>query len=340
MEQYIFLIIGFVLLIGGSEILIRGSVNLASILNVSPFIIGVVIVAGGTSLPELAACLQSIRLNVEDIVIGNIVGSNIANILLIIGAVAIVHPIIGEKNTYQKPDTAFSFVHRIAFHVGKNKSDFVAILSAILFIYCCLNGVITSTEGIFMLVSLGIFIFVIFANKQKEINNQDEKNLSVWLSVIFLVGGLIGVIFGSHLFILGASSIASDFGISETIIGITIVAVGTSLPELTTGLMAAFKRQTDFAIGNILGSNIYNILGILGVSSLLSDLNIPINLTRKIKIEEIGININFNSITYDAWFILIITLLFVYLLRKRARISRNTGIFFLISYFVYIYLFF
>ena len=338
MEQYIYLILGFILLIGGSEILIRGSVNLASILNVSPFIIGVVIVAGGTSLPELAACLQSIRLNVEDIVIGNIVGSNIANILLIIGAVAIVHPIIGEKNTYQKPDTAFSFVHRIAFHVGKNKSDFVAILSAILFIYCCLNGVITSKEGIFMLVSLGIFIFVIFSNKQKEINNQDEKNLSVWLAIIFLVGGLIGVILGSNLFILGASSIASDFGISETIIGITIVAVGTSLPELTTGLMAAFKRQTDFAIGNILGSNIYNILGILGVSSLLSDLSIPINLTRKIKIEEIGININFNSITYDAWFILIITLLFVYLLRKIARIGRKTGTAFLVVYFTYIFL--
>ena len=342
-QQYIFLILGFILLIGGSEILIRGSVNLASILNVSPFIVGVVIVAGGTSLPELAACLQSIRLNVEDIVIGNIVGSNIANILLIIGAVAIVHPIIGEKNIYQKPDTAFSFVHRIAFHVGKskegilkNKSDFVAILSAILFIYCCLNGVITSKEGIFMLVSLGIFIFIIFSNKQKEINNQDEKNLSVWLAIIFLVGGLIGVILGSNLFILGASSIASDFGISETIIGITIVAVGTSLPELTTGLMAAFKRQTDFAIGNILGSNIYNILGILGVSSLLSDLSIPINLTRKIKIEEIGININFNSITYDAWFILIITLLFVYLLRKRARIGRKTGIAFLVTYLIYI----
>ena len=271
MEQYIYLILGFILLIGGSEFLIRGSVNLASILNVSPFIVGVVIVAGGTSLPELAVCLQSIRLNVEDIVIGNIVGSNIANILLIIGAVAIVHPIIGEKNTYQKPDTAFSFVHRIAFHVGQNKSDFAAILSAILFIYCCLNGVITSKEGIFMLVSLGIFIFVIFSNKQKAINNQDEKILSVWLAIFYLVGGLIGVIFGSNLFILGASSIASDFGISETIIGITIVAVGTSLPELTTGLMAAFKRQTDFAIGNILGSNIYNILGIVGVSSLLSD---------------------------------------------------------------------
>ena len=134
MEQYIYLILGFILLIVGSEFLIRGSVNLASILNVSPFIIGVVIVAGGTSLPELAACLQSIRLNVEDIVIWNIVGSNIANILLIIGAVSIVHPIIGEKNIYQKPDTAFSFVHRIAFHVGQNKSDFVAILSAILFI--------------------------------------------------------------------------------------------------------------------------------------------------------------------------------------------------------------
>ena len=121
MYHYIYLVTGFILLIGGSEILIRGSVNIADIFKVSPFLIGVVIVAGGTSLPELAVCLQAINLGVDDIVIGNIIGSNIANILLIIGAVAIVNPIIGEKNVYQKPDTSFSLVHKIYFHVGKNK---------------------------------------------------------------------------------------------------------------------------------------------------------------------------------------------------------------------------
>ena len=335
MHEYIYLITGFLLLIGGSEILIRGSINLASILNISPFLVGVVIVAGGTSLPELASCIQAIRLNVEDIVIGNIIGSNIANILLIIGAVAVVHPIIGEKHQFQKLDTSFSFVHKIAFHVGKNKSDFVAILTAIFFIYCSIKGEITFLDGILMLVGLGIFIYVIFAKKNKEIDQQEDKKFSIWVSFILLFGGLLGVIFGSHLFIKGASVIATSFGVSKTIIGITIVALGTSLPELTTGLMAAFKKQTDFAIGNILGSNIYNVLGILGITSLMQDLKMPI-LNRNIEINEIGLNLNLPNITFDAWFILIITLLFVYLLRKKSIIGKKTGLIFLFAYIGYL----
>ena len=335
MEIYIYLIIGFILLIGGSEILIRGSVSLASLLNVSPFVIGVVIVAGGTSLPELASSIQAIRLNVEDIVIGNIVGSNIANILLIIGAVAIVYPIIEEKNYFQKPDTSFSLVHKIAFHVGKNKSDFVAILTSIFFIYLCLKGNVTFLDGILMLAGLGIFIYVIFVNKEKDIDKHEDQKLNFLITLIFLIGGLFGVILGSYLFIDAASNIATSFGVSTTVIGITIVAFGTSLPELTTGLMAAFKKQTDFAIGNILGSNIYNILGILGISSLMKNLKMPV-LDRKLEIQEIGIKLNFDNLNYDAFFILFLTLLFVYLLRKKGRIGRKTGLFFLFSYFIYI----
>ena len=151
----------------------------------------------------------------------------------------------------------------------------------------------------------------------------------------FIIWGFIRVIFGSHLFIKGASVIATSFGVSKTIIGITIVALGTSLPELTTGLMAAFKKQTDFAIGNILGSNIYNVLGILGITSLMQDLKMPI-LNRNIEINEIGINLNLPNITFDAWFILIITLLFVYLLRKKSIIGRKTGFIFLFAYIGYL----
>ena len=335
MEVYFYLILGFILLIGGSEILIRGSVGLASLLNVSPFVIGVVVVAGGTSLPELASSIQSIRLNVEDIVIGNIVGSNIANIILIIGAVAVVHPIIQEKNYFQEPDTSFSFVHKVAFHVGKNKSDFVAILTSIFFIYCCLKGEVTYLDGILMLAGLGIFIYVLFSNKEQEIEKHENQKLNLLVTFIFLIGGLFGVIIGSWLFIDSSSSIATSFGISDTVIGITIVAFGTSLPELTTGLMAAFKKQTDFAIGNILGSNIYNILGVLGVSSLMKNLSMPV-LDRKLEINEIGVKLNFDNLNFDAFFILFITLLFVYLLRKRGKIGRRTGTIFLFSYLIYI----
>ena len=335
MEAYLYLIIGFIFLIGGSEILIRGSVSLASILNVSPFVIGVVVVAGGTSLPELASSIQAIRLNIEDIVIGNVVGSNIANIILIIGAVAVVHPIIQKKNYFQKPDTSFSLVHKVAFHVGKNKSDFVAILTSIFFIYCCLKGEVNFLDGILMLVGLAIFIYALFSNKEQEIEKHEDQKLKLLVTIIFLIGGLFGVIIGSWLFIDSASIIATSFGISATVIGITIVAFGTSLPELTTGLMAAFKKQTDFAIGNILGSNIYNILGVLGVSSLIKNLSMP-ELDRKLEIQEIGLKLNFDNLNFDAFFILFLTLLFLYLLRKKGKIGKITGIIFLLSYFIYI----
>ena len=197
---------------------------------------------------------------------------------------------------------------------------------------------ITQLEGIFMLVCLGIFIFIIFSKSQKNNDYQKEKNLPLWLIIIFIIGGLIGVILGSDLFISAASDIATSFGVSNTIIGITIVALGTSLPELSTGLMAAFKKQTDFAIGNILGSNIYNILGILGISSLITDLHIPFNLSRKIQIEEIGLHLKFPSITYDASFILILTFIFILLLRKRAFIGRKIGLSFVLIYVAYIFI--
>ena len=119
-------------------------------------------------------------------------------------------------------------------------------------------------------------------------------------------------------------------------IGITIIAIGTSLPELATGLVAAFKKQTDFAIVNILGSNIYNIFGILGVSSLFTDLEVPLLFVRKLQIDEIGLNLNLSGIIYDAWFVLIVTLLFVYLMRVRKRIGKKTGIIFLLIYILYV----
>jgi cation:H+ antiporter len=165
-----------------------------------------------------------------------------------------------------------------------------------------------------------------------------EKSTPLWLSSIFVVIGLLAVIFGSKLFISGASEIANTFGLSETVIGITIVAIGTSLPELATGLVAAFKKQTDFAIGNILGSNIYNIFGVLGVSSLFVDLEVPLSFVRKLNIEEIGLNINLSGIIYDAWFVLIVTLIFVYLMRVRRKIGKKTGMLFLLIYIFYIFL--
>ena len=327
MVEYIYLIIGFLGLVFGAEILIRGSINLAHAFKISPFIVGVVIVAGGTSIPELAASLQAINLGVKDIVIGNVIGSNIANILLIIGAVSLIHPIVEIKTS---TDSSFSLVHKAGYIVSKNISDFVAIISSIIFIYFCVKGVITYLEGLLMLVCLVVFLVSLLMKEKTDFHEVPEKLTPLWLSLFFVVVGLFAVIFGSKLFINGATEIANTLGLSETVIGITIVAIGTSLPELATGLVAAFKKQTDFAIGNI--------LGVLGVSSLFADLEIPLLFVRKLNIEEIGLNINLSGIIYDAWFVLIVTLIFVYLMRVRRRIGKKTGILFLLIYIFYIFL--
>ena len=332
-EQFFYLVVGFLGLILGAEILIRGSVNLANIFKVSPFIIGVVIVAGGTSLPELAASLQSINLGFEEIVIGNVIGSNIANILLIIGVVAVINPIVEIKSS---TGSSFSLVHQVGYFVSKNISDVVAIVSSIIFIIFCYTGSITWIEGILMLVCLFVFLISILMKDKADYEEETDKSISLWLSLVLVIVGLFAVIYGSKLFISGATDIAKNFGLSETVIGLTIVAIGTSLPELITGVVAAIKKQTDFAIGNILGSNIYNIFGVLGVSSLFSDLEISNFFEHKFIIEALSINLNFSGILYDAYFILILTIVFVLLMRVRKKIGIKTGIVFLLIYSTYI----
>jgi cation:H+ antiporter len=333
MIEYIYLIIGFLGLVLGAEILIRGSINLANIFRISPFIIGVVIVAGGTSLPELAASLQSINLGFEGIVIGNVIGSNIANILLIIGVVSLINPIVEIKSS---TDSSFSLVHKVGYFVSKNISDFFAIVSSIILFYFCYKGSIIWIEGLLMLVCLFVFLVSILMKDKADYEEESDKSISLWFSFILVVVGLFAIIYGSKLFISGATDIAKNFGLSETVIGITIVAIGTSLPELVTGVLAAIKKQTDFAIGNILGSNIYNVFGVLGISSLFANLEISNFFERKLTIEVLSINFDLSSIAYDAWFVLIITIIFVLLMRVRRKIGKKTGITLLLIYSIYI----
>ena len=333
MIEYIYLIIGFLGLVLGAEILIRGSINLANIFRISPFIIGVVIVAGGTSLPELAASLQSINLGFEGIVIGNVIGSNIANILLIIGVVSLINPIVEIKSS---TDSSFSLVHKVGYFVSKNISDFFAIVSSIILFYFCYKGSIIWIEGLLMLVCLFVFLVSILMKDKADYEEESDKSISLWFSFILVVVGLFAIIYGSKLFISGATDIAKNFGLSETVIGITIVAIGTSLPELVTGVLAAIKKQTDFAIGNILGSNIYNVFGVLGISSLFANLEISNFFERKLTIEVLSINFDLSSIAYDAWFVLIITIIFILLMRVRRKIGKKTGITMLLIYSIYI----
>ena len=186
-----------------------------------------------------------------------------------------------------------------------------------------------------MLVCLFIFLVSILMKDKADYEEEPDKSISLWLSLILVFVGLFAVIYGSKLFISGATDIAKNFGLSETVIGITIIAIGTSLPELVTGILAALKKQTDFAIGNILGSNIYNVFGVLGVSSLFADLQIANFFDRKLIVEDL-INFDFSSIIYDAWFILILTIIFVLLMRIRRKIGVKTGFVFLLIYGTYI----
>ena len=208
MVEYIYLIIGFLGLVFGAEILIRGSINLAHAFKIPPFIVGVVIVAGGTSIPELAASLQAINLGVKDIVIGNVIGSNIANILLIIGAVSLIHPIVEIKTS---TDSSFSLVHKAGYIVSKNISDFVAIISSIIFIYFCVKGVITYLEGLLMLVCLVVFLVSLLMKEKADFHEVPEKLIPLWLSSFFIVVGLFAVIFGSGFSRLGTPMMITDF---------------------------------------------------------------------------------------------------------------------------------
>ena len=187
-----------------------------------------------------------------------------------------------------------------------------------------------------MLVCLFVFLVSILMKDKADYEEESDKSISLWFSFILVVVGLFAIIYGSKLFINGATDIAKNFGLSETVIGITIVAIGTSLPELVTGVLAAIKKQTDFAIGNILGSNIYNVFGVLGISSLFANLEISNFFERKLTIEVLSINFDLSSIAYDAWFVLIITIIFILLMRVRRKIGKKTGITMLLIYSIYI----
>ena len=238
----------------GAEIIVRSSINLANIYKVSGYFIGFTVVALGTSLPELAATIQA--LNVVDsleIALGNIIGSNIANILLILGVISIINPILFSNNQGQKNQTLIVLIVTL-------------IATAIFYILSNNQNLNSITFGIILIVIFLIFLLVQYKN---EVSNksviQEDPKFSQLISYLILIVGLILLYFGSKYFILGSKQIAISFNVSESIIGLTLVAFGTSLPELATGIVASVKKQSNLAVGTILGSNVYNIVGIFAL---------------------------------------------------------------------------
>lgn len=260
---YILFILGFFLLIKGADFLVDGSSSIARKFNISSIVIGLTIVSFGTSAPEfIVNIFASINGNTE-IAIGNILGSNIANILLILGISAIIYPLVTKKNTVWK-EIPLSLLATILLGVMVNDT--------------LIDGGgysgLTRIDGIVLLSFFIIFLYYSFGISKATGDMQDDEvvELTYKKSFLFVLAGLVGLGLGGKWIVDGAVAIAQSFDVSEAVIGLTVVAIGTSLPELATSAIAAYKKQTDIAIGNVVGSNIFNIFWILGFSSLIRPL--------------------------------------------------------------------
>lgn len=314
----ILIIIGFVLLIKGADFLVDGASEIAKKFHIPEIVIGLTIVAIGTSMPELVVSVTSALEGHSDLAIGNVVGSNIANMFLILGACSIIRPLIFKKETrlFEIPFT---------------------ILATIMLFFLCINGsgeqinTITREEGIILLVFCILFIFynLIMAKKGEEFDKEDRileirteenKKVPLWESIFGIVIGIIGLKLGGDLVVENSVEIAKILGISEKLISLTIVAFSTSLPELITSIAATKKGETDMAIGNILGSQIFNILLIIGVSATLT----PINYSK----------------SYDSNIMLLILgsiMLGLFpFVGKKNEMTRSNGLVFVLIYIVYL----
>ena len=254
--EYLLLLIGFVLLIKGADFFVDGSSSLARIMKVPSVIIGLTIVAMGTSAPEASVSVNAALAGSNDIAISNVIGSNLFNGLVVVGVCAFM---AGFKTNPE---------------ILKRDMPLNIIVTAILCIML-LDRHINHIEGIILLISMAVYIAVMVISALKNRETADEcKILSLPKSLIFIIGGLIAVIFGGTLVVDNACLIAKDFGVSENFIGLTIIAIGTSLPELVTSIIATRKGDSGLALGNAIGSNLFNILFILGMSATICPLNV------------------------------------------------------------------
>jgi cation:H+ antiporter len=308
---YIMIAIGFVLLLAGGEYLVRGSVSVARRLGISPMIIGLTLVGFGTSTPELVASVNAALKGAPALSIGNVVGSNIANILLVLGISALMLPIA---------------THREAF-----RRDGPALLGATaLLVIAILSGMITALMGIAgIAILIGFTAFTYWSDRTSldetavmhglEAEEADMPDTGLWAALAIALGGMAGVLIGAELLVRGAIEVAREFGLSEAVIGLTLVAIGTSLPELATSVMAAWRKHADVAFGNIIGSCIFNILGILGVTALVAPLPVPAGIA-----------------AFDVWVAALAAIMLVVFAMSGWRIGRREGGILFAAYVLYI----
>ena len=307
----VFLFLGLGILILGGDFLVKGSSNLALRLHLSPLVVGLTIVAFGTSSPELLVSVKAALSGSPDLTMGNVIGSNICNLALVLGVTAIIRPIRVQGDSI--------------------KIDWPMTMGSSLLLYFLVReGLLKSFEGLLfigLLISYTAFVIMKsrkenrklkFDDRTKPYQNGSWKHLVKDIVLILL--GCLGLFYGSDWFVEGAKGLAIYFGVSERVIGITVLALGTSLPELVTASIASFKNQTDLAIGNLMGSNIFNILSILGITSII----------KEIQVSDVILNI-------DMIWMLGITLLILPMMVHQRRVGRYEGLVLLLIYGYYTY---
>ena len=254
------LFVGSLLLYFGAEWIIKGGVSISNKFGISKLVIGLTVVAFGTSLPELLVSLIAVFENSPSLAIGNVVGSNIANVGLVLGISALIFP--------------------ISINYAPIRRDlFIYLCSCALFILFVFDGRISRFEGGFLFIGLLFYLVVCIKNPTDDQSDGENKlEFSMFKSAVYVLAGIFALSFGANFFVDGAIYLARFFGISEVIIGMSVVALGTSLPELATSAMAAFKKQSSISVGNIVGSNIFNILSILGITALFRPIDSPTNI--------------------------------------------------------------
>lgn len=303
--------IGFLLLAVGGDALVRGAVGVAKHLRISPWITGVVLVGFGTSLPELITSLNAAFRGSPDLAVGNVIGSNIANILLILGITAVIRPINADPRLFKRDAPMLA----------------LATIAVVIFALSGYYGRITGLAFV-----LGLVGYIVYAYRSEVVSNDESaglhqkeallaepspKRLSV--SIPFVILGMIMIAYGADLLVRACIELAYEFGVSEAIIGLTVIALGTSLPELAASIVAAIKGESDIAFGNILGSNIFNCLGVLGTTALASPITVSIT-----------------AIKGDVYLMTAATLMLLFFAFTNSILSRREGVFFLVVYASYL----
>lgn len=306
---YILFIAGFVLLIKGADYLVEGSSSIGKRLGLTPLFIGLTIVAFGTSAPELFVNIVASFQGNAGIAVGNILGSNIANILLILGTAALITPLVVQTNTINK-EIPLSFLAVVVLGVLVND----------VFFDNAAHNILGRGDGFILIAFFIIFMYYAAGMRRAESQEMSIKEYKKSISWLMIAGGLAGLGLGSKWIVDGATVIAQQAGFSEALVGLSIIAIGTSLPELAASAVAAYKGKTDIAIGNVVGSNIFNIFWVLGLSSIIR----PI---------EFSPSLNFDILMVVVATILLLIFLYI---GKRQVLQRREGYLFLILYLAYI----